>query len=87
VRRGSLKTSCISHLNKARPLEGPDVLREYKCDVSQVKMTNKKRDEGDMDLDTNSRNGEGGKENNGGMNSTKTYFKSFCKCHNVPPVQ
>jgi hypothetical protein len=24
-------------------------------------------------------------ENCGGVNSSKIYFKNFCKCHNVPP--
>jgi hypothetical protein len=30
--------------------------------------------------------GEGGEiqEINGGVNSTRIYCKSFCKCHNVP---
>jgi hypothetical protein len=27
------------------------------------------------------------KENDGGSNSTMTYYKNFCKCHNVFPVQ
>jgi hypothetical protein len=28
------------------------------------------------------------KENNGGrLNSIMIYYKNFCKCHNVPPVQ
>jgi hypothetical protein len=27
------------------------------------------------------------KENDGGVNSTMIYYKNFCKCHNVPPVQ
>jgi hypothetical protein len=32
--------------------------------------------------------GKGGiKENDGGVNSTMTYCKSFCKCHNVPLLQ
>jgi hypothetical protein len=28
--------------------------------------------------------GEGIKENDGGVTSTMTYYKHFCKCHNVP---
>jgi hypothetical protein len=29
--------------------------------------------------------GDGGmKENDGGVNSTITYYKNFCKCYNVP---
>jgi hypothetical protein len=31
--------------------------------------------------------GGGIKENDGGVHSTMIYFKNFCKCHNVPPVQ
>jgi hypothetical protein len=27
------------------------------------------------------------KENDGGVNSTMIYYKNFCKCHNVSPVQ
>jgi hypothetical protein len=27
------------------------------------------------------------KKNDGGMNSTMTYYKNFCKCYNVPPKQ
>jgi hypothetical protein len=27
------------------------------------------------------------KENDEGVNLTGIYFKHFCKCHNVPPVQ
>jgi hypothetical protein len=27
------------------------------------------------------------KENDGGMNSTRVYYKNFCKCHNVPLLQ
>jgi hypothetical protein len=27
------------------------------------------------------------KENDGGVNSTMIYYKNFCKCHNVLPVQ
>jgi hypothetical protein len=30
---------------------------------------------------------EGIKENDGRVNSTMIYYKNFCKCHNVPPVQ
>jgi hypothetical protein len=26
------------------------------------------------------------KENDGGVHSTMTYYKNFCKCHSVPPV-
>jgi hypothetical protein len=31
--------------------------------------------------------GGGIKENDIEVNSTMIYFKNFCKCHNVPPVQ
>jgi hypothetical protein len=31
--------------------------------------------------------GVGIKENDGGVNSTMIYCKTFCKCHNVPPIQ
>jgi hypothetical protein len=27
------------------------------------------------------------KENDGGVNLTKIYYKHFCKCHSVSPVQ
>jgi hypothetical protein len=27
------------------------------------------------------------KENEGGVNLTIIYYKKFCKCHTVPPVQ
>jgi hypothetical protein len=27
------------------------------------------------------------KENDRGVNSSMIYYKNFCKCHNVPPVQ
>jgi hypothetical protein len=27
------------------------------------------------------------KENDEEVNSTMTYYKDFCKCHHVPPVQ
>jgi hypothetical protein len=30
--------------------------------------------------------GEGIKENDGGVNLTKINYKHFCKCHNVPLV-
>jgi hypothetical protein len=31
--------------------------------------------------------GGGIKENEGGVNFMKIYYKCFCKCYNVPPVQ
>jgi hypothetical protein len=31
--------------------------------------------------------GERIKENDWGMNSTMVYYKNFCKCNNVPPLQ
>jgi hypothetical protein len=30
---------------------------------------------------------EGIKENDAGVNLTMIYYKYFCKCHKVPPVQ
>jgi hypothetical protein len=27
------------------------------------------------------------KKNDGRVNSTMIYYKNFCKCHNVPPLQ
>jgi hypothetical protein len=40
------------------------------------------------DIETISGMGEGRiKENDGGVNSTMIYYKTFWKSHNVPPVQ